>query len=102
MGALPDGFTHDELTSIAMRKVNLGFDISATDINRSIPYSISQQVSARLDGYSDEQLRIIAEGKMSGPPIQPSEINSPRLGAPTPLVEDMLSRLQQFLGIRTR
>ncbi len=96
-----DGFTSDELLQIGTRKKGIDLNISATDINSPIPFSIGQYAQTKMDGFTEQQLKTVAERKMTAYPISPSEINTPRV-TQEPMFERALFKLESILGIRIR
>ncbi len=96
-----EGYSMDDLLAIGTRKRGLDLNISATDVNRSIPYAVSKMIEASMPGLSEGELKDIGERKLALPAFSPTEINTPRIGAPDSLIEQTLNGLQKFLGIRT-
>lgn len=97
-------YSLDELLKIGTRKGDVDKSvsaISATDINRTLPFAVSEEMKSQIPGFSEEQLRQIGERKFNSPAMQPSEINNPRIEKPSGL-DSVLEGLQNFLGIRTR
>lgn len=99
--AQSDGFTQDELLAIGTRKTTHDFNISAADINSPLPYVVAQELHKRIDGFSNDQLKIIGERRAQIPSMQPDEINNPRVGM-NEAVETVLNKLQRFLGVRLK
>lgn len=98
-----EGLSNDELIAIGTRKRGIDINISATDINRSIPFDLSKQAAAKLDGFTKEQLKNIAEKKINIPAMQPCEINEVRISTNIPdMIQNTLDHLQNFLGIRSK
>jgi len=99
-----DGFSQADLLSIGTRRSNLAPEnMSATDINATIPFAVSEAVRLQMDGYDENLLKQIGERKITMPNISATEINRPRVDMNTlPAVEKVLAGLQNFLGIRTK
>lgn len=96
-----DGFTRDELLAIGTRKHKTTLPISASDINRSLPFNVSMALAQEMDGFTEEQLKMIGEGKAPSLPIQPSDIGAPRVsGEAAQSITGVMDKLQKFLGIR--
>lgn len=98
---LHDGYSLDDLLSIGTRKHKLDLNISATDVNRSLPFEVSKIIQGKIDGLSESELKDIGERKLSLPTMQPSEINEAKIGTPDNMIQNILSGLQKMLGVRT-
>lgn len=97
-----NGFNNDDLLAIGTRQRVPDLNISATDINKTVPFVIARDAMAKMDGISEEQLQNIAERKINiigmpdantTPNIQLRDLSD---------VENILSKLQRFLGVRTK
>lgn len=99
-----EGFSQEDLLAIGTRRSSLGSkDMSATDINATIPFLVSEAARAHMDGYDEKLLKDIGERKISMPSMSASEVNQARLdNSKAGAAEDILSKLQSFLGIRTK
>lgn len=103
MSGVNDGFTLDELLNIGTRKTVLDINISATDINRSLPYDISKMVSSQMEGHTEDELKDIGMRRSKGIALPTSDTNAPfRTTQDIQAVETVLDKLQTFLGIRTK
>lgn len=102
-----DGYSNAELLAIGTRQAKLEkLPMSASDINRSIPFAASQAAREHLTGFSDDELKTIAEGKAGGPDIQPQMIDvkplQNPLGEKFGAVMDNLENLLTGRGMRFR
>lgn len=99
MSFLATGFSEDELLAIGQRKAKMPIAMSATDINAPIPFEIGRQLSASMQGFSEEQLKDYAMRGAPVPPMRPTQINQPALNFGE-AAQDLLSRMGKFLGVR--
>jgi hypothetical protein len=95
-----EGFSNEELMNIGSRKVKLDLPISATDINASISFMESEVAKASQSGFSEDELKQLAERKVSGiaAPISSHYINHvPLDNAIAGDIDRALAPLENFL-----
>lgn len=95
------GFSRDDLLNIGTRRSSLDLPVSATDINRSIPFHVSKVAVQHMDGLTPDQLKDVAERRVSMPALRPHELIEPTVKAQDAF-HAVLEGLQNMLGIRTR
>lgn len=99
---LGDGFSRDELLAIGQRKVKLGLNMTASDINSPMTHDMVTRAAASMPGFTDDELKIIGERGAQAPVMRPCYINEmPVNVAHIGAVESVLLGLQKFLGVRT-
>lgn len=96
-----EGVSLDELRKIGERKAGFDLPLSASDINLQIPYVAAQQAIARMEGFTDDQLKALGEHRAEGlPSIQPMNINGLPVQSNAEF-EQVLDDLNRKLNIRT-
>jgi hypothetical protein len=100
---LIDGYSNDQLLAIGTRKVKLDVTMSATDINRSIPYDMSRAAMEQMNGHTEDELKDVGMRRANMPALFDSDtvgnrVDTNKIGA----VDDIMNSLSKMFGIRTR
>lgn len=102
MSTYMEGYSLEDLLAIGTRKKGVTLHMSATDINSPISGAESLAAQQMLGGFSENELKEVAQRKIGISAPSPHEINEPSVSRDMPAaVSETLDRLQKFLGIRT-
>lgn len=94
---IDDGFSNEDLLSIGSRKTGVDINMSATDINKTIPFVMRDIVASQLPSFSNDDLKNVGERRLLGPALRPCEINAPHIDV-TDKYDTVFSKINKFLG----